>query len=569
MASELVRDLRLLLRPRIAALGRGGGGGGAARSRLRPAALALLGAGFWAGIFLVSHRVLAHFRGIEEIGDILAFKLLSMILIVCFALLLFSGILTSLSRLFLSQDLSLVHALPLAGHRIFLARWIDSTAESSWMVIVYALPVFGAAGIVFEAGWLYYAVAALALGLLALGASAVSAAMVLGAVMLVPASRLRNLVVLLGVALFVGLYIAVRLMRPEQLVNPEVFDSVMAYIATLQAPAAPWLPTTWAHDALRAALSGQGGRCLLHLGLLASFAGALLCGLALASEALYFRGFSRTQTVPPRRVRTARGQPGRRLRRRLRLPPGPLRAFAVKEILTFRRDQTQWTQLFLIAALVVIYLYNFKALPLERSPVPTAYLENLFAFLNMALALFVLTAVAARFAYPAVSMEREAIWFVRSAPVPLGAFLRMKFLIYYLPLLLLTELLVVATNLLLRVTPFMMVLSTATVFLLVPGVVALAVGLGAAFPDFTAENPAQTVTSFGGLLFMTASAALIGLAILLEAGPVYRIVLAEIHGRALSTAALIWAAVAFAAVVLLGVLAAVLPLRYGARRLSG
>jgi len=38
---------------------------------------------------------------------------------------------------------------------------------------------------------------------------------------------------------------------------------------------------------------------------------------------------------------------------------------------------------------------------------PDVYLQNLFAFLNMGLALFVLTAVAARFAYPAVSLEKE------------------------------------------------------------------------------------------------------------------------------------------------------------------
>ena len=30
----------------------------------------------------------------------------------------------------------------------------------------------------------------------------------------------------------------------------------------------------------------------------------------------------------------------------------------------------------------------------------------------------------------------------------------------------------------------------------------LLIGLGAAYPDFKAENPTQTVTSFGGLIFM-------------------------------------------------------------------
>ena len=87
------------------------------------------------------------------------------------------------------------------------------------------------------------------------------------------------------------------------------------------------------------------------------------------------------------------------------------------------------------------------------------YLQNLFSFLNMGLALFVLTAVTARFAYPAVSLEREAFWLVKTSPLSLRTFLWIKFFIYYLPLLILTEILIVATNILLNVTPFIVITS--------------------------------------------------------------------------------------------------------------
>jgi ABC-2 type transport system permease protein len=39
-----------------------------------------------------------------------------------------------------------------------------------------------------------------------------------------------------------------------------------------------------------------------------------------------------------------------------------LRALMVKDIKTFLRDSTQWSQLFLLIALIVVYLYNFKVL---------------------------------------------------------------------------------------------------------------------------------------------------------------------------------------------------------------
>jgi ABC-2 type transport system permease protein len=332
---------------------------------------------------------------------------------------------------------------------------------------------------------------------LMINASAVGTVLVMLAVNVVPASRLKSIFIFLGILSFVVIYLAVRLSRPELLVDPEVFDTAMVYITSLQTPSSSILPSTWAYDSIRGGLSGALSSGLFNTALSWSFAATMVFVLVFVADAIYFKGYSKTQTAAVRlfKNRAAGG-------RYLNFLPGPVKSFAIKEIKTFLRDQTQWSQLFLIAALVVIYVYNFKVLPLEKSPIKTVYLQNLFSFLNMGLALFVLTAVSARFAYPAVSQEREAFWLVKSSPLSLKSFLWIKFFVYYFPLLILTEVLIVLTNILLSVTPFMMALSTITVFFLVSWIVAMGIGFGAAYPDFKAENPAQTVTSFGGLVFM-------------------------------------------------------------------
>jgi ABC-2 type transport system permease protein len=114
----------------------------------------------------------------------------------------------------------------------------------------------------------------------------------------------------------------------------------------------------------------------------------------------------------------------------------------------------------------------------------------------------------------------------------------------------------------------MMALSTVTVFFLVPGIVAMGIGLGAAFPDFKAENPAQTASSFGGLVFMLTGAIFIAVVILLQAGPVYRLFMADLHGKPLSAIVWLWVVAAFGAAFTLSVLAVILPLRFGEKRLS-
>jgi ABC-2 type transport system permease protein len=533
------------------------------RSYLKLFFLATIGVLFWWAIFAVSLRVLHYFRGIEEIGDILGYKLLSMILLVSFALLIFSSILTSLSKLYLSRDLQLVHSMPVSSYKIFISRWIDSTIESAWMVVIFTLPIFLSYGMVYGSGMYYYASTLIALVPLIVNASAISTMMVMLAVMAIPASRLKSIFIFLGILFFVVLYLVIRLSRPELLVDPEVFDTVLVYITSLQTPSSPFLPTTWAYDSIRSGLSGTFGSGLFHTALAWSFAGTIVFVLIVAANALYFKGFSKTQTASSRffKSRLTDGW-------YFNFLPGPVRSFTVKEIKTFLRDQTQWSQLFLIAALVVIYVYNFKVLPLDKSPIKTVYLQNLLSFLNMGLALFVLTAVSARFAYPAVSLEREAFWLVKSSPLSLRSFLWIKFFIYYLPLLILTEILIITTNILLQVSPFMMSLSTITVFFLVPGIVAMGIGLGAAYPDFKAENPTQTVTSFGGLVFMILCAAYIGAVIAIEAGPVYNIFMAEIRGKTLTLATWFWIIGSFMVTFVGSLLAIALPMRFGETRLS-
>ena len=48
----------------------------------------------------------------------------------------------------------------------------------------------------------------------------------------------------------------------------------------------------------------------------------------------------------------------------------------VKDIKTFLRDSTQWSQLFLLLALIVVYLYNFKVLPAGSLSAADRDLEN-------------------------------------------------------------------------------------------------------------------------------------------------------------------------------------------------
>src|SRR5207249_3434132 len=134
--------------------------------------------------------------------------------------------------------------------------------------------------------------------------------------------------------------------------------------------------------------------------------------------------------------------------------PVAKREFVLKDIKLFFRDTTQWSQLILLTVLVVVYLFNIKMLPLHRGEQVGFFYVTLVSFLNLGLAGFVLAAIAARFIFPAVSLEGRHMWLLRSSPLDLGALLWSKYWVGTIPLLGLALLLTGLTNVLLQVRPF-------------------------------------------------------------------------------------------------------------------
>src|SRR5205823_13349348 len=103
------------------------------------------------------------------------------------------------------------------------------------------------------------------------------------------------------------------------------------------------------------------------------------------------------------------------------------RHLLVKDTKVFLRDVSQWSQLLQLLALVLVYLYNFRVLDLDRIPYMSGVIKNVYAFVNLAMAGLVMATLCGRFVFPAVSAEGAAFWIIRTAPISLHDFLWSKF----------------------------------------------------------------------------------------------------------------------------------------------
>jgi ABC-2 type transport system permease protein len=540
---------------------------GGSRALVKAGSLLAITLGFWVGIFIIFHRVLRYFQGVEELGDLLAYKLLSMVFLTFFGLLIFSNIIVALSTFFLSRDLETLHATPVSMAELFTARFVETILESSWMVLLFGIPIFTAYGLTYHAAAGYYLglVSVIVPYLIIAAASGVTMTMLL--VQLLPAQRTRDILFLLSVLLGVVLYFLFRFMRPERLVDPDAFTSVVAYFRALSAPSSPYLPSTWATEAIWPLLRPTPISSAFYQGFIWMTAAAAVVISVWVTLVTYRYGWSKSREAGRPMMARLLGCASLEIGRGRR-GGSQARALMVKDLKTFFRDNTQWSQLLLIGALVVVYLYNYSALPLDRARMPTFYLQNLISFLNTGLAGFVLAAIGARFVFPAVSGEGSSFWIMQTSPLTLRRLLWTKFSFYLGPLLVLGLVLAIASNALLQVSPFMRWLTPITVFSMVFGITALGTGMGAAFPNFRAENLAQVATGFGGLLYMITAMSFIALVIVLEAGPVYTLFMAEVRGRPLAISQWLYIGGSFALVLAVNVAAVWLPMRYGIRRLS-
>jgi ABC-2 type transport system permease protein len=455
-------------------------------------------------IYLGTWRLMAYLNGVAIVGPLLVNKLLAMVFLTAFCMVAFSSLITSFTTIFASRDLGWLLASPLPARQVFAFKALNTAVYASWMVLVALFPFIIAVGQVKAVGLSFYpGVAGLLVPFLVLASLAgIVASLVL--MRFFPSRRLRDMLLFLGIALVTGLYILLRFLQPERFVKPDGMEVVAQYLSYLDAPTAVYLPSWWLTGGVYGLLSGSGREFLFYAALLCGAAVAALLLVIWLAERFFFVGWAEGQVYR----RRAAGRPAVYRARR------PFAALLAKDITVFFRDATQWTQLLLLGALIVVYLFSIYKLPLE-----TVYLQNLVAFFNVGLVGFMLAAIALRFVFPAISLEGESMWLLKAAPVSMRRILAEKLVFGSIPVVAMGLALVAASSWFLKADWPVFLISLGAVVLMAAGLSCLAIGFGAMFPVFNYTSVAQIESSPGGLFYIVTAFFYLGVNMALLAAP--------------------------------------------------
>ena len=195
-----------------------------------------VGVAVWGALFFGAYWVTTKLAAYEEFGDYLLRLGLSWLFLTFLAFLAFSGVVTSLSTFFLSDDLRLLLAAPVSAGRLFLARFTRTVLQASWMVVTFMAPVLLGVGVASCAPPAFYGTVLLAVVPFVVIPVAVGAAATLLLVNVLPARRARDLLMLVSLLFTAAIVLTLRFLQPERLLRVESLPDITDFFATLQSP---------------------------------------------------------------------------------------------------------------------------------------------------------------------------------------------------------------------------------------------------------------------------------------------------------------------------------------------
>lgn len=517
---------------------------------------------FLAGDYLLFRRLFGAIANIEALTPFFAVgllqNLLGMVFLVSFVVLFFSALTASIGSFFSDLDLDIYHAAPVPRIRILVARWAKTFLQSAWVVILFLTPLFAALAVQYKLGVLFVIETVLYLAVLLATPVSLASALIIVLIRYFPVRRVHQIVVTLAIIMLTLVVVGFRMTRPERLFREISTDDVVRVLEAIEIPAAKYYPSGWFADVVVGGIEHTPS--FVSASRLLGLAGAAFALFLFVGRA-YFAAFVRArESLAPVALGST---PMLRVLDSLLARRDPMvRAMTSKEVRVLTRDVAQWSQLFMMIALLFIYLYNIKTLPLEGD-----VRAVLVAFANLGMCGFVIAAICLRFAYPSVSSEGRAFWILRTAPISYRRLLWVKAIVFAIPLTILAIFLTGFANVLLSSPlPVWIYTMSASVVMAVT-LVSLGVGMGGIAPNFASESPLEVGLSLGGFAYMAISMMYVGAMMILSARPMHRFMLRIIFGVQDERAAYLQALPLVIAIVL-SLLLTLVPMELARRRIS-
>lgn len=472
-------------------------------SKFKVAVISVFSGAFWYSLYRLFYLGLKLINGMAvnyNFHDLIA----AMFYIFFFALtvmLIFSNGIIGYTSFFRSRETGFLLASPARPESVFLYKFGESLAFSSWAFLFLGTPLMAAYGHLFEAPWHFYFTSAIFLGTFMFIPAALGAMVAMIVTVFIPRTR-RGLVVAGSAAgMLILLIVISRLLtlRGGSAVDLKLAIEVFESISFSRNPL---LPSYWLAKGILSLSAGNGASALFFLGVIAANVLFLMAVATSMSANLLMRGWFVSQGLKSGRRYGGGGWIDRAFSGLLFFVDRNVRLIVVKDVKSFIRDPVQWSQFLIFFGLLAIYFLNLRTFAYEERDI---FWKNLIAQMNLLATSLTLATFASRFIYPQLSLEGRRFWVIGMAPMEREKILFGKLALSFTCSLLLSECLIALSSFMLGTPLTLGILHAVSLFGICLGLSGLAVGLGAIYPNFSEDNPSKVVSGFGGTLNLVLS----------------------------------------------------------------
>ena len=472
-----------------------------------------------------------------EAFNVMLIKGYSLIFIIIFFAQIIDGVIMSLDKFYQSKELEVLLISPVNRMSIFFSRLFEIHLKSSWMLIIFGIPLLASLGLQFQANLAYYFFS-FALFIIF---STISVNIGIGITMLLsgifPAKKLKKIIFSTGIVTVIVAVTLLRVFKPERFVNPELFANTKLFLIGLKTPSFILLPNRWLSETLFNYLNQNYIDTLIFVPLLLLTSYITVFFLTLAYRKYHYRGWhllqSETITTKGRKVRES--GLSRFIKKLVYLKPverllssldAQRMALVRKDLVYQFHDTKNMQQNLILLSLVIIYLFSIASLPLNWEGYAVK-LKYVISFFNLGLILVIMSSLCSKLVYPAIVSEGVSLWITKTSPLKPGKFIWTKFFLLFVPIFLLGQSLTVFSSFFMDIENTLIVLNILTTTLLCFSFVSLAIVFSISDLKNTMKGDEKDEIKTGNVVFMVISVFFILFTLALEAFPLYLYFLKE------------------------------------------
>jgi len=448
---------------------------------------------FEIGIFMLFIDSFEYLGALGGIGLIIIDKLFALFFFGMGFMLVTSGIISSFSTIYRSEEIPFLMVRPFPVSQIVIYKFFESTGLSSWAFFFIIIPFVAAYGYhenittAFALWNLLFAIPFLVI------CSGIGTAFVLVMVRWFPLGKyLKYLLVGLGIMLVLLLVYYIK----QYSYNSDSADlNLASLLPGFRVSSHPLLPSQWVSEGIAALTHGEWFRGFMFWMLVVSTAILVCIIIECFGANIFYDGWQRlagsssNKSRPPEMLVW--------LQNTLSLFPHDIRAIVMKDIRTFLRDPVQWSQVLIFFGLLALYFSNLRTFKYHTFP---ENWRNTVAFLNVFSVSAVMCSLGSRFIYPQLSLEGQGFWFLGLSPTKMSRILLTKFITSLLGMLFVSVGLMFLSSRMLNATPLVTWITILLASAISCAVCGLSTGLGAIYLDINQRNPTAIVSGFGGTL---------------------------------------------------------------------